>query len=136
MAIYDMVSEIEPHYCLVAEGIDGLEGFARTEEADGILYLRPVVVSPESQGQGIGSGLIKHLLGLFPSLTVVARGTAAGFYTKLGFQPIEWDEVYLPFRRECTTCPDFMKCEPIPMAYEPLPNITPHEHYAVITSDR
>jgi len=115
LAAYDMAGEIDPADCLLAVDLDGVVGFARLEWADRVPYLRPLVVAPASQRQGVGRRLVEALLADRAELRVVARGQAAPFYTALGFWAIDWDAVHPPFRRECERCPDRPTCQPVPM---------------------
>jgi ribosomal protein S18 acetylase RimI-like enzyme len=76
-------------------------------ELVGPWYLWKLMVAPESQGQGVGREVVRHLAALIKEqgatelLTSVARGdgTPYGFYLGLGFVPTgvyaEWDEEIL-----------------------------------------
>ncbi len=115
MAAYDMFGEFSKEGCYVAETPDGLAGFARIEIVDGCAYLRPIVIDSAHQGQRIGAALLEHVLRLEPRITVIARGSAVGFYTRSGFERIGWDQILPAFRDECTACPDMNGCMPTPM---------------------
>lgn len=127
LSTYGMSGEITPAECLVAAGPEGLMGFARVEVADGLPFLRPIVVAPEYQHQGIGRRLVQHLLDQLPELRVVARGEAVGFYTRLGFEPTSWEAAPLRFRQECEVCPDSPTCRPVPMIYGEVVNTQKNE---------
>ena len=117
LAQNDMVGEISPDDCLLAEKGNRLLGFVRVELDQKIPYLRPVVVASDCRKQGVGRRLVQQLLTEFPELRVVARGQAVDFYERLGFETFEWTELPLRFYRECELCPDLELCNPVPMRY-------------------
>jgi N-acetylglutamate synthase-like GNAT family acetyltransferase len=113
---FGVQGEITPSECLVAEGPQGIMGFARLEIFDEAAYLRPIVIASQYQRQGIGRRLVLESLSQVCELRVVARGEAVKFYTHLGFKPVGWTLIPPAFRRECDFCPDFSACQPVPMA--------------------
>jgi len=115
MAAYDMVGAFSAHGCVIAERDDSLIGFARVEIVEEKSYLRPIVVDQRNQDQGVGKALLQHILNRRPCLTVISRGSAAGFYERMGFKFANWNEIYLPFKNECAACPDLNICKPVPM---------------------
>ena len=117
LEINDMLGEVEVQDCVVADSMGELAGFARLEFADGSPYIRPIVVAPDGQGRGVGRELVQYLLLNFPSLRVIARGDALGFYTRLGFQQMDWEQVYPPFAQECRDCPHLHSCNPQPLEF-------------------
>jgi N-acetylglutamate synthase-like GNAT family acetyltransferase len=117
LVLNDMLGEVDAQDCVVAESMGELTGFARLELADGLPYIRPIVVAPDAQGQGVGRELVQYLLLSYPRLRVIARGDALGFYTRLGFQQIEWEQVYPVFVQECRDCPHLPSCSPQPLAF-------------------
>jgi N-acetylglutamate synthase-like GNAT family acetyltransferase len=114
----DMVGEISPDECWLAEDAGQLLGFARIEIFEGKAYVRPIVVASQCQGLGVGRLLMARLLTEYPDLGVVTRGHVAGFYRRLGFRPIAWAEVAPILQRECDLCPDVQLCNPVPMRYK------------------
>jgi N-acetylglutamate synthase-like GNAT family acetyltransferase len=117
LELNDMLGEVEAQDCVVAEAKGEMAGFARLELADGAPYIRPIVVAPDGQGKGVGRELIQYLLLTFPKLRVIARGDALGFYTRLGFRQMDWDQVYPPFAQECRDCPHLPSCDPQPLEF-------------------
>ena len=115
MTAYDMVGKFATDRCVIAEREDRLIGFARVEVADGKSYLRPIVVDRQNQDQGIGKALLQHILSQMPCLTVISRGSATGFYERMGFEFADWNEIHLLFKNECAACPDLKTCKPVPM---------------------
>lgn len=112
---HQMESNIEPAEFLVAE-IDGtLVGAARLEYEQQSAYLRPVLIYSKWQMKGIGRALVRALAKDLPSLHVVARGEATGFYERLGFLPMSWEQVPTHYREECVGCPDRAICRPVLM---------------------
>jgi N-acetylglutamate synthase-like GNAT family acetyltransferase len=116
MEQHDMVGSFDYKRCLVADaGEAGLAGFARLELIGNRFYIRPIIVSELFQGRGIGKGLVEYFLSVFSDITVVARGSAEGFYRTLGFSPVGWEEVHGDYCYECQVCPDLDSCLPVPM---------------------
>lgn len=116
MEEYDMVGSFDYQQCLVVDAGDaGLAGFARMDLVDNRFYIRPIIVSTRFQGQGLGKSLVKYLLSVFADITVIARGSAEGFYRALGFSPVGWEQIDEDFCRECRLCPDLNDCFPVPM---------------------
>lgn len=76
---------------LVAIEKGSVVGFARAV-TDGLSngYLSMVVVSPEHRHQGIGSRLVREIMGANPGVTWVLRASRPGareFFETLGFRP-------------------------------------------------
>ena len=87
---YFIKSESSPLY--VYEEDSGLEGYCLcTQNAElGEVWIASLAVRPESQGQGIGSSLVKHALhsNAARSIYLTCQGTKPSliaFYEKLGF---------------------------------------------------
>lgn len=115
LASYEMESDLPASEFIVAE-IDGqLVGAARVEWEDQAAYVRPILVDSAWHGQKIGKALIRTIAQNLPALYVVARGEATGFYRKLGFLPMPWDQVPERYRQECEACPISEACCPEPM---------------------
>nr|WP_194717455.1 GNAT family N-acetyltransferase [Vibrio sp. S9_S30] len=71
-------------------------------------YIAQLYVSSMSQGQGIGTGLIREMQkrSKASSIELKASVNAVGFYKRLGFQPTESEQVkngirYLPMVLRC-----------------------------------
>lgn len=96
---------------------DEVVGFCRLQDdINGIGYVNPIVVYEPWRGYGVGRALIEDAQALAGELRLVARGSSRGFYEKLGFEPLSWDEVDLKAASEdCDRCPVRETCEPIPM---------------------
>ncbi len=110
-----MESEHAPGEFLVAL-IDGaLVGAARLEWKEQAAYLRQVSVAAAWQRQGAGRALVRALAGGLPQLSVVSRGASVGFYRRLGFVPLPWEQVPPDYREECAACPIYAECQPLPM---------------------
>jgi N-acetylglutamate synthase-like GNAT family acetyltransferase len=121
----EMGEGIEPSECLVAESNQGLLGFARVEEVEGAGYLRPIIISKQGQGKGIGRFLLEALQQKWDKLFLVARGEAIGFYQKLGFENADWQEVAEMIHQECLECPKKESCRPIPMLWSAPHSLDP-----------
>ncbi|SEA29962.1 Ribosomal protein S18 acetylase RimI [Desulfuromusa kysingii] len=116
MEEYDMVGSFDYQQCLVIDaGAAGLAGFARMDCVGNRFYIRPIIISTRFQRQGLGKLLVEYLLSIFDDITVIARGSAEGFYRALGFSPIGWEQIDEDFCRECQFCPDLTDCIPVPM---------------------
>lgn len=115
LVYYEMGADLPPTEFVVAE-IDGqLVGAARLEWEDQAAYVRPILVHPAWRGKNIGMALIRMIAQNQPALHVVSRGRVAGFYRKLGFMPVPWNQVPERYRQECAACPDLEMCSPEPM---------------------
>jgi N-acetylglutamate synthase-like GNAT family acetyltransferase len=122
LAYYQMEADLDPVEFLVAE-VDGLVvGAARLEWADGQVYLRPLVIAAGWHQRGIGRALVSQLLSKSTGLRVVARGNAAGFYERLGFERVNWEQVFPAFVGECQDCQYHQSCQPVPMAAGLIPH--------------
>lgn len=117
LAANQMRTDVEPGEFFIATFQDGLVGAARLEWVDQEAYLRPIVVEREWQGKGVGKALLQRVMRGLASLTLVARREAVGFYTRMGFLPVSWEQVPIRDRRECGECPDREECQPMPMRW-------------------
>ena len=115
LASYEMEADLPPSDFMVVEINGQLAGAARLEWEDQGVYVRPILVNPAWRRRSIGTALIRALTQNLSVLHVVARGQAIGFYRKLGFQPMSWDQVPERYRDECETCPNSNTCHPEPM---------------------
>lgn len=102
---------------------DEVVGFCRLQDdATGIAYVNPIVTYSAWRGYGVGRELIADARSIAGELRLISRGTSEGFYRKLGFVEMGWDEVDLEAAsEECDTCPYRAECGPVPMklAYQP-----------------
>lgn len=113
----DMGEMIDPTECLIVENENQFLGFARVEEVEGKNYLRPIIISPQGQGKGIGRILITGLQQKWQKLFLVARGDTVGFYQKFGFEVTDWHEIAEIIQQECLQCPRKNTCQPTPMSW-------------------
>jgi ribosomal protein S18 acetylase RimI-like enzyme len=87
---------------LQADGVDA--GWMLTSDAEDLLWLVEIAVTPHFQGRGIGSAAIRELL--TPGATVrlnVNRTNlpATELYRRLGFQTVEENDVQLTMECRC-----------------------------------
>lgn len=96
---------------------DEAVGFCRLDaDENGVAYVNPIVVFDTWRGYGVGRALIEDAWSREGELRLVARGQSVGFYEKLGFKPLSWDEVDLKAASEdCDNCPVREECGPLPM---------------------
>lgn len=98
-----------------------LYGALRCEQmADGVWYVRPVVVFESVRGRGVGRALVLDALKRHSDLRLVSEGYAAGFYEACGFERCGWDEVDAELVRECDACPGRAECHPVPFRSAPV----------------
>ncbi len=92
-------------------------GFCRLQDDEGgIAYVNPIVTYAPWRGYGVGRALIEDARTIAGELRLVSRGTSEGFYRKLGFEPMPWNEVDLKAASEdCDNCPYRADCGPVPM---------------------
>lgn len=116
LAHNNMETIIEPSEFLLAE-IDGeIAGAIRLEYDSNDAYIRPIVVASKWRGKSIGRVLLNRVVqSTQNNLYAIARGSAKGFYLRMGFQSTSWDRISEKNRLECASCPDFKKCHPVPM---------------------
>lgn len=81
---------LEKSQAAVAVEGGALVGFARAV-SDGLSngYLSMVVVDPAHQRKGVGSALVRHVMGADPNITWVLRADRPGareFFARLGFE--------------------------------------------------
>ena len=96
---------------------DVVVGFCRLQDdVNGIAYVNPVVTYSVWRGYGVGRALMEDARAIAGELRLIARGTSEGFYRKLGFEEMSWDEVDLEAASEdCDNCPYREACGPVPM---------------------
>lgn len=96
---------------------DVVVAFCRLQDdANGIAYVNPIVTYSPWRGYGVGRALIRDAQARAGELRLVSRGTSEGFYHKLGFVEMSWDDVDLEAASEdCDHCPYREECEPVPM---------------------
>lgn len=82
---------------------------------DGICHVNPIVVDRPWRRLGLGKRLILFLLDRYGEVRLVARGESEGFYERLGFENVGWEQIYDPVASECDTCSDREDCRPRPM---------------------
>ncbi len=96
---------------------DAVVGFCRLQDdVNGIAYVNPIVTYALWRGYGVGRALIEDAREIAGELRLIARGTSVGFYRKLGFTDLAWDDVDLEAAEEdCDNCPYRATCGPVPM---------------------
>ena len=82
---------------------------------EGVAHVNPIVTYPTWRGYGVGRALMDEALQRHGELRFVARGASVGFYKKLGYQVIPWDEVCLDVTEDCRGCSLVEECGPVPM---------------------
>lgn len=82
---------------------------------EGVAHVNPVVTYPTWRGYGVGRALMEEALERYGELRFVARGTSVGFYERLGYRAIPWDEVCLDVAEDCRGCTLAEECKPVPM---------------------
>jgi len=96
---------------------DVVVGFCRLQDdANGIAYVNPIVTYEPWRGYGVGRALIEDAHARAGELRLISRGTSEGFYRKLGFAEMSWEDVDLEAASEdCDNCPYRETCGPVPM---------------------
>lgn len=102
---------------VAVNGQDVVVGFCRLQDdVNGIAYVNPIVTYAAWRGYGVGRALIEDARRIAGELRLISRGTSEGFYRKLGFTEMSWDDVDLEAASEdCDNCPYRDFCHPVPM---------------------
>lgn len=101
---------------LVARLADGhIGGFCRIRIFDGIAYVNPIVTSEHARGMGLGAALMNAAHEAYGELRFVARGYAIPFYQSIGCTEAPWGSICAEVAADCSECPDFETCKPLPM---------------------
>lgn len=82
---------------------------------EGVAHVNPVVTYPTWRGHGVGRALMDEALERHGELRFVARGASVGFYEKLGYRAIPWEDVCLDVAEDCRVCTLVDECRPQPM---------------------
>lgn len=92
-------------------------GFCRLQDdVNGIAYVNPIVTYEVWRGYGVGRALIEDARVRAGELRLISRGASEGFYRKLGFVEMPWEDVDLEAAEEdCDNCPYRESCHPVPM---------------------
>jgi amino-acid N-acetyltransferase len=78
--------------------------------------IRSLVVSPESQGMGIGRELVAALIAQAAELNipqVFALTRQTGFFLKAGFQIVPRENLPRKIWKDCITCTKFVGCDEV-----------------------
>lgn len=76
--------------------------------------LSEIIKSPWKYSCSLGEGSEQRVY----RITTVARGEAAGFYKRYGFQPYSFAALPPPYDKQCDECEDRVCCKPMPLVYE------------------
>lgn len=101
----------------VAVNADGdIVGYLRLAfSPEGVAHVNPVVTYPTWRGFGVGRALMDEALERHGELRFVARGASVGFYERLGYRRIPWEDVCLDVAEDCRICQLVDECNPVPM---------------------
>ncbi len=109
---------IPPNYmdggCSAVNWQDIPVGYIHVEPTEKGAHIGPIVVFEDWQGYDIGTALINWAHEKYGILKLVSNGSSNGFYDKLGFVEVDWDEIDERFHRDCLTCPYYEQCGPKP----------------------
>ena len=101
---------------VAVNGAGEIVGYLRLAfSPEGIAHVNPVVTSPTWRGYGVGRALMDEALERHGELRFVARGASVGFYEKLGYRAIPWEDVCLDVAEDCRICMLVDECKPQPM---------------------
>jgi len=126
----DLAGKIEEHLVIKQDSI--LLGGAMLAQSDhDVFHLLLIAVDATCRSNGAGSQLLQEMLrdpwkccrdaldgsGKGYRVTTIARGMAAGFYNKYGFERCDFTELADPFRDQCGTCHERDDCSPVAMCF-------------------
>ena len=101
---------------VAVNGAGEIVGYLRLAfSPEGIAHVNPVVTYPTWRGYGGGRALRDEALARHGELRFVARGASVGFYEKLGYRAIPWEDVCLDVAEDCRICTLVDECKPQPM---------------------
>jgi amino-acid N-acetyltransferase len=98
-----------------------------------VAELRSLAVSEEWHGSGLGRRIVEGLLAEARASgleTVFAFTTSPGFFSRMGFSPIDRDLVPWKAWNDCVACPKRECCDEVAMAYSLKPAQTRPGHHA------
>jgi len=126
----DLAGGIEDHVVL-KEGNQIIAGGMLYQVGADSFHLLVLAVAAQDRGRGAGRRLLREICarpwrycretaGVRRGpywITTVARGKAAMFYNKCGFQKCDFSRLPPPFDRQCEECPDKKECGPAPLVF-------------------
>jgi N-acetylglutamate synthase-like GNAT family acetyltransferase len=126
----DLAGRIEEHLVIRQDSV--LIGGAMLAQSDhDLFHLLLIAVDASCRSNGAASQLLQKMLrdpwnccrdavdgsGKGYRITTVARGAAAGFYRKHGFEQCDFAELADPYRDQCGACPERQDCHPVAMRF-------------------
>lgn len=131
---YDMGIPGETEEMLILKKDGQTFGGAKIVEIESNTFFLVVLgVKQEQHSQGIGRLLLneiiqnpwkccKYPLSKFQlnksyTITTMARGSAVGFYKKMGFENCDFSLLPQEYSEQCNYCPDKGECDPAPMIF-------------------
>ena len=101
---------------VAVNGAGEIVGYLRLAfSPEGVAHVNPVVTYPTWRGYGVGRALMDEALERHGELRFVARGASVGFYEKLGYRAIPWEDVCLDVAEDYRICTLVDECKPQPM---------------------
>lgn len=86
--------------------------------ADGAMHVQSLASDSDWRGIGVGRALIEQAYDQHHDLRLVARGSAVGFYQKLGYHEVPWEDIDFNVSDDCYSCEIRDMCHPLPMRKE------------------
>jgi N-acetylglutamate synthase-like GNAT family acetyltransferase len=126
-----VVGDIEDHVVIKEDG--NAYGGALLYQMDvDLFHLLTIVVQGDGRSRGLGSKLLQPMLQNPWSycrdavgdpqqsyrVTTVSRGSSRRFYQKNGLVDCAFDELTVPFNRQCEVCPELIECGSAAMVYQ------------------
>ncbi|MCL1847468.1 MAG: GNAT family N-acetyltransferase [Coriobacteriia bacterium] len=116
------IIETTEHCSVAVNSEDVPVGFIHIETVDdespatNAAYVYPVAVFASWQHQGVARALIEHELLRVGELRLVACTSSQGFYPKVGFEQVAWENIAISIASDCDYCPNRGTCDPVPFA--------------------
>lgn len=121
-SLYELYSFVRDFFVYQEDGTGDIQGIAALHVFwENLGEIRSVMVTPDHQGQGIGTELVKscieeaRTLGLKEIIVLTDR---VDFFKRLGFTEFPREKLHPRIWADCVKCLKFPDCDEVPMVLE------------------
>jgi|UniRef100_A0A7C3UW55 amino-acid N-acetyltransferase len=118
-SLSELYSFVRDFFVYTEDGKDNIQGIAALHVFwENLGEIRSVMVTPDHQGQGIGTGLVQscideaRALGLKEIIVLTDR---VDFFKRLGFKEMPRENLHPRVWADCVKCLKFPDCDEVPM---------------------